>query len=114
MIVRANEIQPTELIAPRGGTGTALRVPYDALIGLSGEVKAFAYMDLPPESSIGYHMHENDAEAYLLLDGFAEVNDNGKEDSLAPGDMLFTNKGESHSIANHTDKNLAFIALIIG
>lgn len=114
MIIRASEIQPTELIKPRGGTGTALRVPYDALTGIGGEIKAFAYMDLPPESSIGYHLHENDMEAYLLLDGFAEVSDNGKEDSLTPGDMLVTGKGESHSISNRTDKNLAFIALIVG
>ncbi|MGE4498394.1 MAG: cupin domain-containing protein [Deferribacterales bacterium] len=113
MIVRVSEIEAKHIEKPRGGTGTAVQIPYEAAKQYGGQIMAFAFMDLPPEASVGYHRHENDMEIYVLLDGFAEVNDNGQEDVLTPGDMMITAKGESHSIANKTDKNLSFLALIL-
>lgn len=113
MIVRVTEIEPKQVEKPRGGTGVATQVPYEIMKQYGGQISAFAFMDLPPEASIGYHKHEDDMEIYLLLDGVAAVNDNGVETILTPGDVLITEQGQSHSLSNNTDKNLSFLAIIL-
>jgi mannose-6-phosphate isomerase-like protein (cupin superfamily) len=113
MIVRVEDIEHKILEKPRGGTGTAIQIPYDALKEYGGDITAFAMMDLEPDSSVGYHKHEDDMEVYLVLDGIADVIDDGEIEQLRPGDMLITPRGSSHSIINNTKNHLTFMALIL-
>lgn len=113
MIIRAQELEATTLEAPRGGTGTAYRLAYDAACGFNGEVTNFAMMSLSPESSIGLHKHEGDMEIYLILDGQPKTSDNGVDAQLNSGDMLVTKDGEEHSLVNDTTTPVTFLAIII-
>ncbi|WP_022851762.1 cupin domain-containing protein [Limisalsivibrio acetivorans] len=113
MIIRVGDIDHKEVQNPKGGEGSVTQLLYDKAREFGGNIKLFAVMDLPPNSSVGYHEHADDTEFYLMLDGIGEVNDNGVTDMLHPGDLMITPKGESHSITNKTDNNLTFFALIV-
>lgn len=113
MIIKAENLPATLLEAPRGGTGTATRMAYDAACGFKGEVTNFAMMSLNPASSIGLHKHTGDMEIYMILDGTPKTSDNGVEAILGPCDMLVTKDGEEHCLINDTDTPVVFLALII-
>ena len=111
MIIR--QAVPEELQNARGGEGSVTRLMYEQMNQFGGQIKAFAVMDVPPGSSIGLHEHIDDMEVYFMLDGMAEVTDNGEDNYLKAGDILVTVQGETHSLKNKTDQNLTFFALIL-
>jgi mannose-6-phosphate isomerase-like protein (cupin superfamily) len=113
MIVRGDSINVKEVENPRGGRGSLINMGYEVLSQFSGQIKMFSVVNLRPDSLIGYHKHEDDMEIYFMLDGTGVVNDNGNEDILKPGDMLITEKGESHSIENKSAQDITFLAMII-
>jgi len=111
MIIR--QAVPDEVQNARGGSGTLTRMMYEQMNNYGGQIKAFAIMDVPPGASIGDHEHVDDLEVYFMLDGEAEVNDNGEDNYLRAGDILVTVQGESHGLVNKTTQNLTFLALIL-
>jgi mannose-6-phosphate isomerase-like protein (cupin superfamily) len=113
MILRVNDISAEELIKPKNGIGKATRIAYDKACEYSGDIQMFAVMSLDSDSTIGYHVHEDNMEIYLILDGKPVVNDNGTEEILNPGDMLITEKGQGHSMSNKTNDPVTFLAIII-
>lgn len=113
MVINFEDIIPDELTAPRDGKGTASSMPYTAMKGLGGKFKSFNMMFLDPNSAIGYHKHETDAECYLLLEGKAKYNDNGEETIVEAGDLMFCNKGESHSLEALDGEGVSFLAFIL-
>ncbi|BAI81463.1 conserved hypothetical protein [Deferribacter desulfuricans SSM1] len=113
MIVRLNNIEPKEVTKPKDGRGSLINFGYEAATKFGGQIKMFSVVELKPDSKVGYHIHENDMEIYLILDGKAVVNDSGTEELLNPGDMLITPKGEGHSIENKTNEPITFLAVII-
>lgn len=74
----------------------------------------FAQVTLPPGSSIGFHEHHGNTEAYHILQGEALYDDNKRGIiTLKPGDTSFCPDGEGHGIENALpDKDLVFMALI--
>jgi mannose-6-phosphate isomerase-like protein (cupin superfamily) len=113
MIKRVNNINAEEIANPKNGRGFAVKLAYNEAAELKGNITMVAVMDLQPDSEVGQHIHDNDSEIYLMLDGVAVVNDNGTEDLLNPGDMLITRKGEFHSIENKSATNITFLAIIV-
>lgn len=113
MVIKMEDILPDELIAPRGGKGKASAMPYLAMRGIKGTFKTFNMMSLDPHSAIGYHKHETDAECYLLIEGQARYNDNGQYFDVIEGDLMFCDKGESHSIEAVGDEGITFLAFIM-
>jgi mannose-6-phosphate isomerase-like protein (cupin superfamily) len=76
--------------------------------------RGFSVNTLLPGASIGHHRHSGEFEVYLVLEGAAEVVDNGSQpQTLLPGDMLLCDDGESHSIANKGQVPLKFLSLIL-
>lgn len=114
MIVRAADIEIEDQENARGGNGKLSRMMYKKASEYGGQIMAMAVMDLEPGTDIGYHIHENDMEMYLMLDGMATVSDNGTISNIVSGDLFITEKGEGHSLRNSTDKNLTFLALVLG
>ena len=96
-----------------GGKGTMhierLLVPEE----MGPHVKMYAQVTIDVASSLGYHMHEGDGEAYYILSGEASYNDNGKMRKLKANDVTFTPSGQGHAIENIGDTPLVFMALII-
>ena len=43
---------------------------------------------------LGFHVHQNEGEAYYILSGTGEFNDNGTIVTVAAGDVTFTGAGK--------------------
>lgn len=65
-----------------------------------------------PGCSIGLHTHDTNAEIYYMLEGEAELNQNGQLCTIQAGDVVFTSDGESHSVANRGDQPAKLLAVI--
>ena len=97
----------------RGGEGTAAIESLLTPAELYGKGRLFAKITLEPGSSIGPHTHENEMEAFFIVSGEAELNDNGEIAKLTPGDTALTQSGEEHSVKSIGDTPLEMIALIL-
>ncbi len=75
--------------------------------------RLFAKITLNPGCSIGYHVHENDAELFYILKGTAEYNDNKETKTVTAGDVTICPAGEGHGIANKTDEVVELVAVIV-
>jgi len=97
----------------RGGDGSVkiehLLTPDE----LYNKGRLFAKIILEPGCSIGFHVHENEMEAYTVISGEAEYDDKGEILKLYPGDTTFTPAGEGHAVKNCGDTTLELIALIL-
>ncbi|MDD4847362.1 MAG: cupin domain-containing protein [Bacteroidales bacterium] len=113
MIRRQNEMEIAHREHVLNGEGTIISQTLLRPDQMSGKSRLCARNTLPPHSSIGQHPHTIDAEIYYILEGEATVCDNGKEMILHAGDVMFTANGETHSIANNSDKNVVFLAIIL-
>lgn len=80
---------------------------------LNNKGRAFAHTTLPPQASIGFHMHHNESEIYYILSGEGEFNDNGILVTVEAGDVTFTPSGTGHGIRNISGEPLELIALIL-
>ncbi|MEZ6011743.1 MAG: cupin domain-containing protein [Hyphomonas sp.] len=78
------------------GTGT----------GLIMEVTAPPGLGAPP------HVHDEDAEAFYILEGELTVETEGKIATLRPGDMCALPAGIEHTFRNDSDRDVRFLAVI--
>lgn len=75
--------------------------------------KMIASMTLPQGSSIGFHIHSDDEEIYIITGGQGIYTDNdGQKYPVGPGDVSITRQGEGHGLANTGDEPLTFNAVI--
>ena len=56
--------------------------------------------------------HTSNGEAYFILEGGATMTEDGETRILGVGDAEFCADGHTHSIKNHTDKPMRFLAVI--
>ncbi len=113
MIKRKAE-QPTEVRKNmRGGAGEVTVRHYLKPEEMTARTRLCAEMTLPPGASIGAHEHVTEDEIYLVQRGKGKMTDGGKEIDIAPGDVILTGKGESHSIWNTGSEDLVVTAVII-
>ena len=80
---------------------------------LNNKGRLFALVTAEPGCSIGYHVHEGEMEAFYIISGEAEYDDNGETVTLYPGDTSYTPAGEGHGIKSVGKTTLEMIALII-
>lgn len=80
---------------------------------LNGKGRLFSKITLEPGCSIGYHLHDTDAELFYILRGTAEYNDNGTIRTVSAGDVTICPTGESHGIANRSDETVELVAVIV-
>lgn len=72
-----------------------------------------AVITLEPGESVGVHPHTDNGEAYFILEGGATMTEDGETRILGVGDAEFCADGHTHSIRNHTDKPMRFLAVIL-
>ena len=114
MIKRKNEFRKEERTEMRGGTGTVrFERVWDCGTELNSNTRLFSRLILEPGVSIGTHVHENEEEVFLVLEGRAEVTDNGEKAILETGDSIVTRHGESHSVACYRETPLVLLAVIL-
>ena len=97
----------------RGGEGVAVIESLLTPSELYDKGRLFAKITLEPGSSIGPHVHDGEMEAFFIVSGVAELNDNGETGTLTPGDTALTPSGEEHSVKSIGDTPLEMIALIL-
>ncbi len=113
MIKRAGELNSEVFPGRFGGKGEVTVTRILEKEEFNGKGRVFARNALEPGSSLGYHQHKGDFEAYYILRGRGTVNDNGKEVQVGPGDVVVTGDGQYHSIENTGDTTLEYIALVL-
>ena len=96
-----------------GGVGDVTMVHFLKKEDAYGAGRLFAVNTLEPGCSFGYHKHEGEFEVYYMLEGTAEVMDEGEVYQLEAGDMMQCKPGGSHSIINKSEDPVRFLALIL-
>lgn len=111
-----NEFAQQEVVETHGaagGQGTIAKRIVFTPTQMGGRSRLFARVTLPPGATIGEHPHDRDAEVYYVLEGTPLATDDERTLRLSPGDALFTADGHRHSIANDTETDIVFLAVIL-
>ncbi len=66
---------------------------------------------LQPGDSIGEHLHKNDEEMYIIIDGSGVMKVDGRDEDVGPGDVCITRKGHSHSLLNTGKSPMHFLVI---
>ena len=112
MIIRAEDRKQILTPNARGGDGT-LDKRDCVLENMPENAKMFAEIKLEPGCSLGTPTHTGEYEVFFFHEGEVTLNDNGTERKMHPGDFAICYDGESHGIANRTDKPASLFAAII-
>ena len=114
MIRRKSNQEIIQLEKPQNGDGLlTLKKILNGVEELDHKGRAFNHCFLEPNSGLGLHRHDGTTETMYILKGKARyIDENGEETILYPGDVTFTDHGQSHSIYA-LDEELEFIALVL-
>ena len=114
MIRRQNECKVEYREHMRDGDGTVELTSFIAgPEELNGKGRLFSKITLKPGCSIGFHIHDKDAELFYILKGNAEYNDNGTIVPVSAGDVTICPTGTGHGIANRTDETVELVAVLV-
>ena len=113
MIRKASDAEVVVMENMRGGMGSVTITQLADKNELYDKSRLYAKMTIKPGCSIGYHMHENEMEAYHIISGIGTYDDNGSTVELYPGDTSITPSGQGHGIVNNGSEDLVMIALIV-
>jgi len=113
-MIKRNESYETQISENmRGGDGSVKIEHLLTKEELNNKGRLYAKITLEPGCSIGHHVHEGEMEAYHIISGTAEYDDNGETVTLNAGDTTHTPAGKGHAIKNTGTNPLIFIALIL-
>ena len=101
----------------QGGEGEIRsRHPFSADRRPEGTVfKMIGEMALAVGASIGFHVHKEDEEIYIINQGRGlYTRHDGRTAEVGPGDVTLTRKGQGHGLANIGPEPLLFTAVIAG
>jgi mannose-6-phosphate isomerase-like protein (cupin superfamily) len=112
MVIHRNEMKIEQKEKMRDGEGT-VTITHFVDGATMQNARMLAELFLPPGASIGYHQHNNETEYFSFISGTGTANDNGKEISVKPGDVMVTGNGACHSIKNTGTETLVIHAVII-
>lgn len=113
MIRRKEDVRIRKVKHAQGGKGELHFEDWLLPEEAKGHGRVFGKVVIPPGCSIGYHQHQGEFEAFLVLEGKGLVNDNGEETVLYAGDMNLCKEGDYHGIENIGEDNLVLQALIM-
>ncbi|MBQ6560577.1 MAG: cupin domain-containing protein [Erysipelotrichaceae bacterium] len=113
MIIRNEERTIKERVAMREGPGTVLIKDVCSKEDLYGKGRLYAELILQQNCGVGYHMHENEEEIFMVKKGQAIYNDDGTEYVIKEGDVTICEDGHSHAITNVEAEECVVMALII-
>ena len=113
MIIRKNDLPKVIENESMGGEGVLHLDVMTSILPSGYAVTTFAKASLEQGSSVGFHVHEDNCEAYYVLSGVGEYSDDGESFTVTAGDLTFTPEGHGHGIKNCGQGTLDFSALII-
>ncbi len=112
MIRRAQDVERFEK-EMFGGPGRPLFSKILNEDEFAGKGRLYSHVVLRPGDAVGVHRHTGEFEVYYILKGDAVYNDNGTEITVRAGDVTVCPDGETHGIANRSDKDVELTALIL-
>jgi mannose-6-phosphate isomerase-like protein (cupin superfamily) len=81
-------------------------------LGRAGRM--FAFGTLQSGHSVGMHRHENDMEICCFVSGSGiVVEEDGKRQTVGPGDTNFVPQGSSHEIINTGNVDLVYLTCVL-
>ena len=80
---------------------------------LKGAGRRVGIMTLPPNTSIGFHKHNGEFEAYYVISGLGKYLDNDQEYLIKPGDFTLCKDGDSHGVLNAGEEELRLFIVIL-
>jgi len=112
MILRKSESRVRELDKCHDGRGILLctEMLADYQRKESG-VKFYHDNILQSGDSIGEHLHKEDEELYIIIEGTGLMKIDGKDEPVKPGDVCITRKGHSHSLVNTGKTPMHFLVV---
>ena len=113
MIRRKEGIRIREVKNAMNGKGTVCFHDWLLPEEAAGHGRVFSKLVIPPGCSVGYHQHNNEFEAFYVLEGQATVTDGEETFVLNEGDMNLCRNGDFHGVENCTEKDLVLMALIM-
>ena len=112
-MVKSKEEFPVQEYTPCcGGTGTTLVTDFLTSRQMYAHPKTVAHALMKEGDSIGWHVHVDEMEVYVILNGEGLFNDNGKEVKVKSLDVTITLAGEGHAIRPVKGSSLELLALI--
>jgi len=112
MFKRIDSIEAKRVENPRGGQGWMVSKEIFGGYDFGSSITHFMYVTIPPGSSVGFHEHSGDEEAYFILEGEGKVCDDERVYDVMPSDTVLTTSGHSHSIENTGQQDLKLLAVI--
>ena len=67
---------------------------------------------LIPGASIGEHIHENNSEIILVVEGKGLIICDGHEEVVQAGECHYCPKGSKHTFINNSDEDIIFFAVV--
>ncbi|GAA0469540.1 MULTISPECIES: cupin domain-containing protein [Tatumella] len=114
VITRAEQ-QKMEKQGLGGGKGTvaaAFAFTRDKA-GADQAIKEISWLTLQPGTSIGYHKHINNEDAYIIVSGSGIFKDtDGKDYPVTAGDITIVREGQSHGLTNNGKQPLVVVDVI--
>jgi quercetin dioxygenase-like cupin family protein len=106
MILDFNKLEATAMHNFKGGEKDMLAKMY------LDDLNRIMVSRLEPGASIGYHLHDKGSEIIFVLEGTGTATYDGKEEIVKPGMCQYCPKGHSHGLANRSDEELVFFAVV--
>jgi mannose-6-phosphate isomerase-like protein (cupin superfamily) len=72
-------------------------------------LRFLTYMEIPSGSSIGYHKHGENEEAYIILEGSGIMTVDNEEREVKKGDMIINKPQQSHGLKNNSKEELKIL-----
>ena len=74
-------------------------------------VRFLNYTIIPPSGSFGQHVHGDDNELYIILEGTGEYTENGVTSPVSDGDVIVNARFASHGIRNTGDRPMRILVI---
>ncbi|KHF39510.1 cupin domain-containing protein [Halalkalibacter okhensis] len=108
-----NSIEKVLINNPHGGVGSIEIEKVLTMDDKFGDLSLFAKVIIKPQTSIGFHQHVGEAEAYYVLKGEGYFINNQKERvRINPGTICVIEVGQSHGLENPNDNEMEIIAIV--
>ncbi len=112
-MVRKRAARPCVEKQSHGGEG---KVTMTAILNgeaeLNGKGNFFSVITIPPGCSVGWHRHEGECEAMLVVAGAGESCDGGLAEAFEPGDVLLVPEGGGHSVRCTGGEAVQLVSLV--
>ena len=86
-------------------SGRRTRVMLGENGAINGDYFCQGYVVVNPNGTVPEHEHET-VESYTILQGQGEITVNGETQPVGPGDMVYIERGQPHSLRNTGDADM--------